>query len=130
MGLLVVIAVAALGAPWDGSARPEKIRPGHVYYSAELAEPTHGGRVRALGPEKNYEEVYQLYRYHEVVYDAGERVVQYREVVRGEVVRSEEYLYDASGVLTWRRVARPGKEDEVTVVETADSQPAPEPRSR
>ena len=56
--LLIGFGIVGLGIPLDASSRPEEVRPCESYYSAELAEPTHRRLVRALGPEKNYEEVY------------------------------------------------------------------------
>ena len=124
--LVIVSGSIGLGAPLDASSRPEKIRPGYSYYSDELAEPTDQGLVRALGPEKNYEEVYQLYTYYEVVYDEEERVVRFREYKRGEVIRTEEYRYDDAGSLIMRVVAQPGKKDDVTVVEAIGSNADPQ----
>jgi hypothetical protein len=34
------------------------------------------GLVRDIGAERNYEEVYQRYRYYEAVYGESERVVE------------------------------------------------------
>ncbi len=123
--LLIIPCLVGLGIPLDASSRPEKIRPGDSYYSDELAAPTNQGLVRALGPEKNYEEVYQFYSYYEVVYDDAERVILFREYKRGDVIRTETYSYDASGSLVRRIVVRPGKQDEVTVVEAVVSKPPP-----
>ena len=127
--LLVFSGIVGVGISLDASSQPEKIRPGHSYYSDELAESTHRGLVRSLGQEKNYEEIYQFYSYYEFVYDEGGRVVFFREYKRGEVIRTEKYRYDDSGSLTQRVVSQPGKEDEVTVVEAIGSKPPPEPRS-
>lgn len=121
--LLMVALIAGLGIPLAASSRPEKVRAGESYYSAELAEPTNQGLVRALGPEKNYEEVYQFYTYYEFVYDQGGRVVLFREYKRGDVIRTERYNYDASGLLAKRVVAQPGKQDEVTVPGAVVSNP-------
>jgi hypothetical protein len=121
----VALGVAGLGLALDASSEQREIRPGDSYYSDELAEPTNRGLVRVLGPEKNYEEVFQFYTYYEVVYGEGERAVLFREYKRGEVIRTEEYRYDDSGSLTMRIVARPGEEDEVTVVEAAESATTP-----
>lgn len=71
----------------------------------------------------------QLYRYYEVVYDEGERVILFREYKRGEVIRTEEYRYDEAGLLTMRILARPGKEDAVTLVEAVASEPLSGQRS-
>lgn len=113
----IVCGLVALGLALDAAAQPEKIRPGHSYYSDELAEPTHQGLVRALGPEKNYEEVYQRYRYYELVYDQAERVVLFRQYERGERIRTEEYRYDDTGSLIQRVIAQPGKEDQITTLD-------------
>jgi len=122
--LLILYCIVAMGISLDASSRPEKIRPGHSYYSDELAEPTNQGLVRSLAQEKNYEEVYQFYTYYEFVYDEGERVVLFREYKRGDVIRTEKYSYDDSGSLTMRVVSQPGKEDEMTVVEATGSPPS------
>ena len=122
--LLILYCIVAVGISLGASSRPEKIRPGHSYYSDELAEPTNQGLVRSLGPEKNYEEIYQFYTYYEFVYDEGERVVLFREYKRGDVIRTEKYSYDDSGSLTMRVVSQPGKEDEVTGVEAIGSPPS------
>ncbi len=123
--LLIVYGIVGVGISLDASSQAEKIRPGHSYYSDELAESTNRGLVRALGQEKNYEEIYQFYTYYEFVYDEGERVVLFREYKRGEIIRTEKYSYDDSGSLTMRVVSQPGKENEVTVVEATGSKRAP-----
>ena len=127
--LLIFSCIVGVGIPLGVSSQPENIQPGHSYYSDELAKPTNQGLVRALGQEKNYEEIYQFYTYYEFVYDEGERVVLFREYKRGEAIRTERYSYDDSGSLTTRVVSQPGMEDEVTVVETIGSKPPPEHRS-
>ncbi len=53
-------------------------------------------------------------------------MVLFREYKRGDVIRTEEYRYDDSGSLVTRVVSRPGKEDEGTVVPSAEAKPAPE----
>jgi hypothetical protein len=68
------------------------------------------------GAEKNYEEVYQAYRYYEAVYDAAERVVIFREYRRGEAIRTEEYRYGPDGALLERWVRQPGQPVEKTAV--------------
>jgi len=123
IAFVMAVVIAGLGIPLAASSLPEKVRPGESYYSAELAEPTNRGLVRALGPEKNYEEVYQFYTYYEFVYDEGGRVILFREYKRGDVIRTEKYHYDASGLLTKRVVAQPGKPDEITLPETVTSNP-------
>ncbi len=80
--------------------------------------------VRDLAEEKNFEEVYQYYRYYEAVYDEQGRVETFREFVRGELVRSESYRYGAGGELLEKRVSRPGHEDEITRP-AAGTQPTP-----
>ena len=101
----------ALLVPLAAAARPEKVRPGHTYYSDGYVLE---GLVRDIAAEKNYEEVYQFYRYYEAVYDEAERVVTFREYVRGELILTEAYRYNSEGVLLERTVKRPGKPDEVT----------------
>jgi hypothetical protein len=90
----LVLAPCALAAP--ASARPETIRAGVSYYSDELIE---SGSVRDIGAERNYEEVFKLYSYYEVVYDESERVVRCLEYKRGEVIREDTYRYAADGSL-------------------------------
>jgi hypothetical protein len=90
----LVLAPCALAAP--ASARPEAIRAGASYYSDELIE---SGSVRDIGAERNYEEVFKLYSYYEVVYDESERVVRCLEYKRGEVIREDTYRYAADGSL-------------------------------
>jgi hypothetical protein len=126
--LLVFFCIVGVGIPLDASSQLAKIRPDHSYYSDELAEPTNQGLVRAIGAEKNYEEIYQFYTYYEVVYDGGGRVVLFREYKRGEVTRIEKYRYDDSGSLVMRVVSQPGEEDEATMIDIG-SAPEPEQRS-
>jgi hypothetical protein len=90
----LVLALCAL--PTLASARPERIRPGVSYYSDELIET---GPVRDIGTERNYEEVFKLYRYYEVLYDESERVVRCLEYKRGEVIREDTYRYAPDGSL-------------------------------
>jgi hypothetical protein len=97
--------------PSAAGARPEQARPGEIYYSDDYVEQ---GGVRDLSGEKNYEEVYQFYRYYEAIYDEAGRVKSFKEFVRGELVRSESYRYDTEGELIEKRVSRPGAGDEVT----------------
>lgn len=104
-----VVMAATLAA--DASARPEKVRAGHSYYSdSEITTDL----IRDLVGEKNYEEVYQNYRYYEAVYDAEERVIRFVEYVRGDVVGTETYTYGPDGALVERVVKRPGEPAEVT----------------
>jgi hypothetical protein len=89
---LVACALAALCALAEtADARPERIRAGRPYYSDDFSD---AGGVRDLAAEKNYEEVYQAYRYYEAVYDERGRVVIFRKVERGEVVREDRYRYE------------------------------------
>jgi hypothetical protein len=108
----LIALLAALTCTADAAARPERVRPGHSYYSDDDAAV---GLVRDLAGEMNYEEVYQFYRYYEAVYDASERVVRFVEYVRGDVVRVEKYSYGPDGKLLERIVERPGEPPEVTV---------------
>ena len=57
------------------------------------------GPVRDIGTERNYEEVFQLYRYYEVFYDESERVVRCLEYKRGDVIREDTYRYAEDGSL-------------------------------
>jgi len=82
--------------PTLARARPETIRAGVSYYSDELIE---SGPVRDIGAERNYEEVFKLYSYYEVLYDESERVVRCLEYKRGEVIRKDTYRYAADGSL-------------------------------
>ncbi|MBW2289248.1 MAG: hypothetical protein JRG80_11945 [Deltaproteobacteria bacterium] len=81
---------ALLFATTAAEARPERIRAGHSYYSDDFSVE---GVVRDLSDEKNYEEVYQAYRYYEAVYDDRDRVVSFKQIERGEVVREDRYRY-------------------------------------
>ncbi len=90
----LVLTPCVLTAP--ASARPETIRAGVSYYSDELIE---SGPIRDIGAERNYEEVFQLYRYYEVLYDESERVVRCLEYKRGELIREDTYRYAADGSL-------------------------------
>jgi len=95
--------LAGLAAP--AGARPERIRAGLTYYSDTAVTGGEGdAAVRDLGEEKNYEEVYQLYRYFEAVYDEKGRVVRFREYLRGEVARSEFYVWSEDGRLLDRSI--------------------------
>jgi hypothetical protein len=76
--------------PPAAEAQPERIRAGHSYYSDDVSAE---GVVRDLAGEKNYEEVYQSYRYYEAVYDDRGRVVSFKQIERGEVVREDRYRY-------------------------------------
>lgn len=101
----------AAGLSVSASARPEKLRAGYSYYSDGYSVER---GVSDLAEEKNYEEVFQSYRYYEARYDQAGRVVHFAEYVRGERVRSEEYRYGDGGELVERIVRRPGKADEIT----------------
>ena len=101
----LVLAPCALAAP--ASARPETIRAGVSYYSDELIE---RGPVRDIGVERNYEEVFKLYRYYEVLYDESERVGRCLEYKRGDVIREDTYRYAADGSLLEHVTDPPRKE--------------------
>jgi hypothetical protein len=119
--LVASILVFAVGS---AAARPEKIRPGHSYYSdSRRVEEL----VRDIGEEKNYEEVYQRYRYYEAVYDEAGRVVLFKEYERGEVIRTEEYRYGPDGALAERVVRKAGEPPEITAVDGAESNANSEP---
>ncbi len=116
-GSTALVALAVLFAVGSASARPEKIRPGHSYYSDGTRIE---GLVRDIGEEKNYEEVYQRYRYYEAVYDEAGRIVLFKEYVRGEVIRTEEYRYGPEGALLERIVRKAGGPPEATAVDRAE----------
>ncbi len=104
---VVVGFVAALCAlPALGWARPETIRAGVSYYSDELVE---SGPVRDIGAERNYEEVFKLYTYYEVLYDQSERVISCFEYKRGELIRTDTYRYSSDGSLLEHLIAVPGE---------------------
>ena len=113
----VLVAATCLLVAAASSARPEKIRPGHSYYSDDQV--LEAG-VRDIAAEKNYEEVYQAYRYFEVVYDEEGRVAVFKEYKRGEIVRTEEYRYREDGGLAFRVTHEPGKPPETTAVDATE----------
>lgn len=100
----LVLTLCALAA--SASARPEKIRAGVSYYSDELIKT---GPVRDIGTERNYEEVFQRYRYYEVLYDESKRVVRCLEYERGELIREDTYRYAEDGSLLEHVTDPPGK---------------------
>jgi hypothetical protein len=87
-------------------ARPETIRAEVSYYSDELVE---NGPVRDIGSERNYEEVFKLYTYYEVLYDQDERVIRCFEYKRGEVIRTDRYRYAEDGSLSEHVIEVPGE---------------------
>ena len=105
--LLAGLVLAPCVLPALASARPETIRAGVSYYSDELIE---SGPVRDIGAERNYEEVFKLYRYYEVLYDESERVVRCLEYKRGDVIREDTYRYAADGSLLEHVTDPPRKE--------------------
>lgn len=109
----LVLALCASSAP--ASARPERIRAGASYYSDELVQT---GPVRDIGAERNYEEVFQLYRYYEVRYDEHERVVRCLEYERGEVIREDTYRYAEDGSLLEHVTAPAAKSRKPSAVPT------------
>ncbi len=109
--LVSILLLASGGLASMADARPEKMRPGVSYYSDDFVT---NDLVHDIAQEKNYEEVYQLYTFYEVVYDEKERVVVFVEFKRGEMLRREEYVYDAAGALVSRTSHRPGKKPEVS----------------
>jgi hypothetical protein len=106
----VALTVALVLADAAGG-RPEKIRPGYSYFSDEA---TANGLVRDLVGEKNFEEVYQFYRYFEAVYDDAGRVTRFVEYERGETLVVERYRYGPDGALLERIAERPGQPPEIT----------------
>jgi hypothetical protein len=113
----LTVALGLLPAA-TASARPERIRPGHSYYSDDQVVE---GQVRDIAEEKNYEEVFQAYRYYEVVYDEAERVVLFKEYKRGDVVRTEEYHYGDGGDLASVVIREPGKPPETVAVDSGEA---------
>jgi len=116
---LAALCLAVLGpfalAATVAEARPERIRAGHSYYSDDF---TVDGVVRDLADEKNYEEVYQSYRYYEAVYDDRERVVNFKQVDRGEVVREDRYRYDGDAATPNEHVVEtPARPPETTRID-------------
>jgi hypothetical protein len=120
--IITLATLIAFGWGAEAGARPEKIRAGNSYYSnSELAT----GLIRDIDGEKNYEEVYQSYRYYEAVYDENARVVRFVEYVRGAATRTETYRYGLDGRLVERVIERPGQPSEVTIPDaTSDEAPA------
>lgn len=107
VGIAGVMGMAVfLAGSMSASGRPEHIRPGVEYYSDDFVE---RDGVRDIRLEKNYEEVYQHFRYYGVVYDERERVHVFREYVRGVVVRTDRYRYDEAGNRVAHEVDRPGE---------------------
>ena len=117
IGTWLILLCLVLGWPASSaSARPEKIRAGHSYYSDDYVVT---GLVRDIAAEKNYEEVYQSYTFYEAIYDEAGRVVIFKEYKRGEVIRVESYRYEPDGTLIERTIQRPGVLPEVTAVDPA-----------
>ena len=108
--LLVPLAFGLILAPHAlpslAQARPEVIRAGISYYSDESVE---NGPVRDIGTERNYEEVFKLYTYYEVLYDESERVIRCFEYKRGEVIRTDRYRYTEDGSLSEHVIEVPGE---------------------
>ena len=100
----LVLIPCALVSP--ASARPESIRAGVSYYSDELVE---SGPVRDIGTERNYEEVFKLYTYYEVLYDESQRVIRCFEYKRGDVIRTDHYRYAKDGSLSEHVIEVPGE---------------------
>jgi hypothetical protein len=100
----LVLGPSAL--PALARARPEAIRVEVSYYSDELVE---SGPVRDIGTERNYEEVFKLYTYYEVLYDESERVIRCFEYKRGEVIRTDHYRYAEDGSLSEHVIEVPGE---------------------
>ncbi|MBF0351265.1 MAG: hypothetical protein HQM11_09535 [SAR324 cluster bacterium] len=61
---------------------PEKIIPGHSYYSNEYLE---NDGCYDLGEEKNLEEVYQNYNYYEAQYNINQQVIIFKAYKQGEL---------------------------------------------
>jgi mono/diheme cytochrome c family protein len=87
---------------------PVTVKPDVAFYSDDCGS---RGRVRGLLEEKNYEEVYQSYSYFEAWYDRAQRVVEFKEYRRGDVILSESYSYDESGRLSAVLISKRGEKD-------------------
>jgi hypothetical protein len=119
--LLVFLQLVA--AP--SATRPERIRAGQTYYAEDATCANH---VCDIGEEKNYEEVFQLYSYYDATYDDKQRIVRFREYRRGDLVRTEEYEYDAEGRLARKKIT--GDDGRSEVVEIRLGTPSDEPGGR
>jgi len=106
VALVSSLVLAPFALPSLARARPETIRAGLSYYSDELVE---SGPLRDIGAERNYEEVFKLYSYYEVLYDEKERVIRCLEYKRGEVIRTDHYRYAEDGSLEEHVIEIPGK---------------------
>lgn len=112
--------VLLVGWPDVSTARPERIRPGVSYYSDACVET---GPTYDIEKEMNFEEVYQLYRYCEVIYDAQGRVTHFREYERGELLREERYTYGDAGQVVSKEIRRPGSPPETHPLGEGKTQP-------
>jgi hypothetical protein len=106
VALVYGLVLGPCALPALAQARPEAIRAEVSYYSDELVE---NGPVRDLGSERNYEEVFKLYTYYEVLYDESERVTRCLEYKRGEVIRTDRYRYAEDGSLREHVIEVPGQ---------------------
>jgi hypothetical protein len=106
VALIYGLVLGPCALPVLARARPEAIRTEVSYYSDELVE---SGPVRDIGSERNYEEVFKLYTYYEVLYDENERVIRCLEYKRGEVIRTDHYRYTIDGSLSEHVVEVPGQ---------------------
>jgi hypothetical protein len=106
VALVSGLLLAPCALPSLAWARPEAIRAGVSYYSDELIE---SGPVRDIGIERNYEEVFKLYTYYEVLYDESDRVIRCIEYKRGEVIRTDHYRYAGDGSLGEHLIEVPGE---------------------
>jgi len=106
LALVCGLVLGSCALPALARARPEVIRAEVSYYSDELVE---SGSVRDIGTERNYEEVFKLYTYYEVIYDEAERVIRCLEYKRGEVIRTDRYRYAADGSLSEHVIEVPGE---------------------
>jgi len=106
VALVYGLVLGPCALPALARARPEAIRSEVSYYSDELVE---SGPVRDIVTERNYEEVFKLYTYYEVLYDESERVIRCVEYKRGEVIRTDHYRYAKDGSLSEHVIEVPGE---------------------
>ena len=98
------IVMIILLVPQVGISKPEKIKPGVIYYSDETEEVD---GIEDLIGEKNFEEVYRNYTYFEAVYDQQKRISILKEFERGELIRTVRFQYHSDGRLLKKTESTP-----------------------